>query len=141
AADWVGDVVAWEAADHKLVVWGAPDDDVAGGAPPIEFPAPAYSAPSITVAYGAIVGGEWGLEVAVQGANNHLDVYDRALCADGYQPTTWDPCRTPGSVDWTWSDPSGGTAYSQPSLVQANNASLLAVEGPNHSLQFYWQAE
>ena len=32
-----------------------------------------------------------------------------------------------------------GTTYSAPSVAESNNTNAIAVEGPDHSLDYYWQ--
>jgi len=110
-----------EGPNHSLIDWNQ-NDYLAGGAwyeNVIAGDNTTFSAPSGI----DITESDYVLEVAYQGLNNSLKY-------------SWAVAGTPSSSE-TVAGP--GTTFSAPSLALGNNSTSIAAQGPNHSLEFYWQ--
>jgi hypothetical protein len=73
-------------------------------------------------------GNGW-LQVAVQGLDQSLDYY-------------WMPSLNLASPTWNLSQIAGPeSAYSAPAMARTGGATVVAAQGPNNSLSFYWNKD
>jgi hypothetical protein len=107
--------------------------------------ASAISAASAGSASADVTSNPGGPVVAVEDPGNALDVFWQAN-GTPYHAGQWHltgledeaaPYQAAGGVGF-WRVADQGTTFSAPSVANDNGSTVIAVQGPNHSLDFYW---